>query len=138
MLKKTITYSDLDGNSIKEDFYFHMSKAELIVLAHSEIGGLDTAIEKIIRARDAKSLMSLYEDIILTAYGEQSADRKRFIKNKELSEAFKQTEAYSILFMELLEDDNAALAFIRGICPKELQDEMTDEKIEETMHRMNV
>ena len=130
MLKKTITYSDLDGNSIKEDFYFHMSKAELTVLAHSEIGGLDTAIEKIIRARDAKSLMSLYEDIILTAYGEQSADRKRFIKNKELSEAFKQTEAYSNLFMELSQDEKAAAEFINGVIPNDLAEQAKQMKPE--------
>ena len=30
MLKKTITYEDYNGNTITEDFYFNLSKAEVI------------------------------------------------------------------------------------------------------------
>ena len=42
---------------------------------------------------------------------------KRFIKSKELSEAFSQTEAYSQLFMELATDADAASKFVNGIVP---------------------
>ena len=43
-------------------------------------------------------------------YGEKSSDGRRFIKSKELSEGFKQTEAYNNLMMELISgngDENA-------------------------------
>lgn len=138
MLKKTIEFEDLDGNKLKEDHYFHMSKAELTILANSETGGLDKRIEDILRARDSKALMDMYEKLILDSYGVQSADRKRFIKSKELSEEFKQTDAYSVLFMELLTDDNAGLAFIQGICPKDIQSEITEDKMKEVAARVNM
>ena len=46
--------------------------------------------------------LMIFKDLILKAYGEKSADGRRFIKSKELSEAFSQTEAYSILYMNLI------------------------------------
>ena len=60
----------------------------------------------------------MFKDIILRAYGEKSADGKRFIKNQELRDAFAQTEAYSDLFMELATDAEAAAKFINGIIPQ--------------------
>ena len=33
MLKKTITFEDLDGNLVTDDFYFHLSKAEIAEIA---------------------------------------------------------------------------------------------------------
>ena len=59
-----------------------------------------------------------FKDLVLKSYGEKSADGKRFIKTPEISEAFSQTEAYSVLFMELATDADAAAAFVNGIIPK--------------------
>lgn len=70
--------------------------------------------------------MKTFEEIILTAYGEKSDDGRRFVKSDELSQAFKETEAYSELFMELLTDDKAAAAFINGILPKDIAGKLAD------------
>jgi len=118
MLKKTITYVDYDGNERTEDFYFNLTNAELIELAHSEKGGLEKVIEKITKEQDNKRLISLFKEIIQMAYGEKSLDGKRFQKSEEISKNFMETEAYSILFMELAEDDQAAIAFVNGIMPQ--------------------
>ena len=58
---------------------------------------------------------------MLKAYGEKSADGKRFIKNDDIRDGFAQTEAYSELFMELATDANAAASFVNGIVPKDLE-----------------
>ncbi|MGC8000610.1 hypothetical protein, partial [Salmonella enterica] len=50
----------------------------------------------------------------------KSPDGRRFIKNKELSDAFSQTEAYSEIFMELALNEQAAADFVNGILPKSL------------------
>ena len=42
----------------------------------------------------------------------------RLSKNKELVEEFKDSEAYSELFMELATNAEAASAFVNGITPK--------------------
>lgn len=121
MLKKTITYVDYDENKRTEDFFFNLTKAEVLALQLSAEGGLEYALRKIIAAQDTKSIIELFEKIILKAYGEKSADGKRFIKSEELSAAFAQTEAYSELFMELVTDAEKAAAFINGIIPKDMQ-----------------
>lgn len=120
MVKKTITYTDYDGNQRTEDFYFNLTKAELMELEMSVEGGFRKMAEKIVAANNSVQIMHVFKDLILKSYGEKSDDGRRFIKSKELSEAFTQTEAYSQLFMEFLTDGNAAAAFMNGIVPSDL------------------
>lgn len=118
MLKKTISYTDYDGNERTEDFYFNLTKAEVAEFEHSESGGLSKILQKIIAEKDNKRIIALFKDLILRAYGEKSNDGKRFIKNQEVRDAFSQTEAYSELFMELASNAEAAAAFVNGITPQ--------------------
>ena len=117
MLKKTITYIDYNDVERTEDFYFNLTKAELMEMEMGAVGGLSGMIEKIVSAKDAPAIIKVFKELVLKAYGEKSADGKRFIKSKEISEAFAQTEAYSQLFMELATDADAASKFVNGIAP---------------------
>lgn len=117
MLKKTITYTDYNGVTRTEDFYFNLTKAEIMEMQLSTNGGLDVMIKKIIDSQDAPSIIKIFKELILKAYGEKSDDGKRFVKSKEISEGFAQTEAYSQLFMELATDTDAASKFVNGIVP---------------------
>lgn len=118
MLKKTMTFENYDGVSITKDFYFNLSKAELMEMQLSTTGGLDEKIKRITQTQDAPEVMKLFKEIILKAYGEKSADGMRLIKSEELSKAFTETEAYSELIMELLSDADAAASFIKSVIPK--------------------
>lgn len=120
MLKKLIKYTDYDGRERSENFYFYMSKAELMEMELGTVGGMQNLIQLIIDKQDIPKIMEAFKTIILKAYGEKSPDGRRFIKSKELSEAFSQTEAYSNLYMELITDANAASAFINGIVPTDI------------------
>lgn len=122
MLKKTISYVDYDGNERTEDFYFNLTKAELLEMSLSTAGGLDKYIEKITKTQDTPKLIELFKDIIIRSYGVKSDDGKRFIKNQEVTEEFTQTEAYSDLFMTLATNDKEAADFLNGIIPKSLLD----------------
>ena len=117
MLKKTITYTDYNDVERTEDFYFNLTKAELMEMEMGAVGGLSGMIEKIVSAKDAPAIIKIFKELVLKAYGEKSADGKRFIKSKEISDAFSQTEAYSQLFMELATDADAASKFVNGIAP---------------------
>lgn len=121
MLKKTINYVDYNGVERKEDFYFNLSKAEVTEMELSVDGGLSQMIEQLVNAKDNKQIIALFKEIILKAYGEKSADGRRFIKSKELSDAFSQTEAYSELFVELALNEEEAAKFIKGILPANLE-----------------
>lgn len=117
MLKKTIKYTDYNGVERTEDFYFNLSKAEVMEMEMSTTGGLAEMINRVVAAQDTPSIIKIFKDLILKAYGEKSADGKRFIKSPEIADGFSQTEAYSILFMELATDADAAAAFVNGITP---------------------
>lgn len=121
MLKKTITYTDYNGSERTEDFYFNLSKAEVMEMEMSTSGGLAEMITRIVAAQDAPAIIKIFKDLVLKAYGEKSPDGKRFIKSEEIATAFSQTEAYSQLFMELATDADAAAAFVNGIVPKDMQ-----------------
>lgn len=117
MFKKTITYTDYNGVERTEDFYFNLTRAEVTEMELSTTGGLTTMIEKIVAEQDSKAIVETFKKIILAAYGEKSADGRRFIKNDEVRDSFAQTEAYSDLFMELASDADAAAEFINGVAP---------------------
>lgn len=117
MLKKTITYNDYNGAERTEDFYFNLTKAEIMEMEMSTSGGLAEMITKIVATKDAPAIIKIFKELILKAYGEKSPDGKRFIKSEEISTAFSQTEAYSQLFMELATDADAASTFVNGIVP---------------------
>ena len=119
MLKKTITYTDYNGTERTEDFYFNLTKAEILEMELSTEGGLQQMIEKIIAAQDMPALSKYFKQIILISYGEKSPDGKRFIKNEKLREEFSQTEAFSQLYVDLATDDKIAADFINGVIPQE-------------------
>lgn len=122
MLKKTITYPDLDGNPITEDFYFNLSKAELAEMELRHQGGFGEYLQRIIDSSDGDAIITTFKDIIKKAIGRRSEDGRRFIKNDEIAEDFLQTEAYSQLFMDLVTNAEAAAQFVRGIVPTDMQD----------------
>lgn len=121
MLKKTIVYTDYNGTTRKEDFYFNLTQAEVTELEVSVEGGLVEQINRIVAAQNGKVIIETFKDIILRAYGEKSPDGRRFIKNQEVRDAFAQTEAYSNLFMELATDAKAASEFVNGIVPPKME-----------------
>lgn len=127
MLVKEIKYTDYNGVDRKEPFYFNLTKAEIMEMEMSTVGGFSEMVKKIIAAQDVPTLIKIFKDLILKAYGEKTADGRGFIKLDEegrpLYNKFVQTEAYSELFMELATDAEAATAFINGIVPSEVAKE---------------
>ena len=114
MLKKTINY-------------FNLSKAEIMEMELSTAGGLSGMIQNIVKTQDGPAIMKIFKDIILKSYGKKSPDGKRFEKSEEISKAFEQTEAYSVLFMELVTDADAAAAFVNGIIPSDVAKEIASD-----------
>lgn len=128
MLKKTITYTNYNGVELTEDFYFNLSKAEIMEMELSTAGGLAEMIQGIVAAQDAPAIIKIFKELVLKSYGIKSPDGKRFIKTEENAIAFSQTEAYSILFMELATDADAAAKFINGIVPAEAQQQIAQQQ----------
>lgn len=117
MLRKTIKYIDYNGNEREEDYLFNLSKAECMEMELSTNGGMEQMIKQIIAEKDNEKIVNLFKKIILKAYGIKSPDGKYFRKSPEISADFASTEAYSVLFMELSTDADAASKFINAVLP---------------------
>lgn len=126
MLKKTITYTDYNGNERTEDFYFNLTEAELTEMQLSADGGLDVVMKRLIQEQNATEMIRIFKDIILRAYGEKSDDGKHFRKSKEISESFLSTEAYNELFMNIVASPESAMEFIRGILPAKVREQIAN------------
>ena len=127
MLKKTIEFTDYNGETRKEDFYFNLSKAELMEMELGTSGGFAEMLQRLVDTQDVPEIMKVFKQVIMKAYGVKSPDGKRFIKSEEQSKEFTETEAYSELFMELLTDPDAAAAFINGIIPAEAAKQLANQ-----------
>lgn len=139
MIKKTMTYTDYNGVERTEDFYFNLTKAEIVEWEYSTEGGLFEVLDKLTKAKESTKIIKYFKDIILKSYGEKSDDGKRFVKSKEISEAFSHTEAYDQLYMELFTDSGVASEFIKGILPKDFGDDFDKQlKAMESGHEAKV
>lgn len=125
MLKKTVTYTDFNGDEITEDVFFNLSRAELLEMELSTPGGFGKYLERIAKEEDQKEMIQEFKKLILASYGVRSEDGKKFLKSDKLREEFESSEAYSEVFMALVSDENAAADFFSGIVPKKLVDEVT-------------
>ena len=120
MIKKTITYTDYNGVSRTEDFWFNLTTAELMKMELGTRGGFSEMITRIVQANDVPTMMKVFDDFIRKSYGQKSPDGKRFIKSEAITEEFCQTEAYSNLYIEFITDTDKAIEFMNGIVPAEI------------------
>ena len=118
MYKRSITYTDFDGVERKETFYFNLSKAEITQLELETPGSFSGYIQQIIDAKSTTELIKLFKKFIDLSYGVKSPDGRRFIKNQEVLTEFKETEAYSEFFMDLVSNTDLAIEFMNGIMPQ--------------------
>lgn len=124
MFKKTIKYVDYKGNEREEDFYFNITKSELVEMELAQKGGMSEYLEKITKAQTKDELIMWFKKIILKAYGEKSEDGRRFMKSDEIAKAFSETEAFNQLYMELITDEKKAADFVNAVVPTFTEEEL--------------
>lgn len=129
MFKKTITYTGFDDVERTEDFYFNLTKAEITKMNLSQSGGLVALLTKMTQTQDVPAIVAMFEEIVLGAYGEPTADGRGFSKSEEITKSFTQTEAYSQFYMDLMTDSEQASAFIKGIVPKDIAKQIEEEML---------
>ena len=132
MLKKTIKYTDYAGTERTEDFYFNLSKSEITEMELSIEGGLMKKVERIVQSVNGAEIVALFKELILSSYGEKSPDGRYFEKSKEQSTRFSHSPAYDLLFMELATDADKAAAFVNGIIPSDLLEELGEDATPKT------
>jgi hypothetical protein len=123
MLKKTIKYHAWDGSEVEEDFYFAVTKAELIEMEmNSGREGFEARMQRLVLEKDSAQIYNVLKSIILDAYGKPTVvdGVKRFVKNDDTKAEFLQTGAFSELIVEMMQDPTQAAAFIEGAFPADM------------------
>lgn len=135
MIKKTITFEDFNGNPQTEDYYFNLSKLEIVEMELKFPEGLEGYIQKITETESGVEAYKLFKEIILSSYGVKSQDGKRFEKSEELRLSFEQSPALAELIFEFLSNADAGAEFVKGILPAalvaEAQKELDGKKTED-------
>lgn len=123
MVKKTLTYPDWDGNNITKDHYFNLSKMEFRELDRTIPGGLQNLIDQIRTEKDTDRMLDLLSKLVLASYGEKAEDG-RFVKvdpqGRKLSSFFQVSEAWDVLFTNLVQNEGELEEFLVGIVPKDI------------------
>lgn len=123
MFKKTIEYEDFNGQRVTKDFYFHMSKAELLEMAADGNVMLER-IKRIIESKDGKAILKEFREIIWHSVGVRSEDGARFVKDNDAKRQLFESPAYDELLLELCTDAEASSQFITQLIPEKMQKEM--------------
>ena len=74
MIKKVIPYTDFDGNPRVEEFWFNLTKAEMMDLGLSKDGGYDKYMEQLMHSAKVGEAIEVFKKILLLAYGKKSLD----------------------------------------------------------------
>jgi hypothetical protein len=136
MYTKTIPFKDLDGNDVAEEFHFHLTKADLVEIQISHKGGIHAYLKRITEEEDEKAAYGIFKDLVLRAIGRRGEDGRQFLKSKEISDGFMQTDAYSEFLLKLLSDAKEASEFINGVFPKEVVEQMAANEKEHTIEEL--
>ena len=133
MFAKKIKYEDFNGTPREETFYFNLTEAELIEMESSVDGGLAEYGRRIIECQNVPELMELFKKLILISYGEKSPDGRRFIKEDpvrgKLSLEFMQTNAFSELYMEFINNPDSGAEFFNNVIPAKLKEDIANGKV---------
>ncbi len=129
MVKKTLTFTDFDGNKTTKDFYFNINKMEFRELDKKVPGGIQLMLDQVQSERNLDRFVDLLSSLILESYGENVDGR--FVKTdrygRRLSDYFAISEAWDILFMNLFNNPEELVEFMSGIIPKDMSDQFKEE-----------
>lgn len=122
MIKETISYEDLDGNSKTMDAYFHLTMRQMRQMLKD---GIQEKLDIVTSGKaNPEDMFDLVDDLIKESFGQRKEidGEARFIKDPERTEAFMNSDAYDSLLNKLMADSDFATRFFGGLMPKALSD----------------
>ena len=122
MLKKTISYTNYNGQQRVRDLYFNLNKYEFTqMLVGEDNVPFQDYLQQLVDTRDASQMVRVIKDILLLAYGIKSSDGERFEKSDQLRKEFEESAAFSECYIQLAQDNAELLKFVWGIMPPDLR-----------------
>lgn len=119
MIKKTITYTNIDGETETKTVYFHLGLNQITTLEERHPEGLTKFFQGIVDGSGESSLVRLRE-VMSLAYGVRHEGSDRLDRDPKLTEEFMDSLAYDALWTSMIGDDKAQEEFITGILPADM------------------
>ena len=144
MIKKTITYTDFNDDTVTEDFYFHIKKSTLVEnldlkdtlqKLQDQLTAEDRTVENLTE-EEVMQLLGLVKRLMQLAYGIRSEDGKQHRQSEEIWNDFKDSAAYDAILFQMFQEKGQALAFLSGIMPKDLMEEAEAEMRKQPQDRL--
>ena len=101
MLKKTVNFTDYDGNPASKVCYFHLNKFEWLELEAYTKGGLIENLEHSLETNNAKKTIDLLKRLFYVPMVRKNPETGVFEKDDDLAVRFSKTEAFSELFLRV-------------------------------------
>lgn len=131
MLKREIKFKTLSGDPITKEYYFNLSLDEIADLQFSRGEGFAEHLTRIVAEKNAGALLAAYREIINKSVGVPDVDDISFLKRDprgySYGDLFSGSNAYTVLFLELMgpeSSDDAFSKFLENVIPPELKDQM--------------
>lgn len=126
MYKQEVQYENFDGEMESETLYFNITKTELTenLDLRDDAEALQTRLEgpeRELSPDDIRDLLNLIKRIIKLAYGIREGSKK-FVKNEQVWDDFKDSLAYDAFLFGLFEHPERAVGFMSGVLPRDLRE----------------
>lgn len=132
MLKKTVTFDDLEGTEVSRDFYFNFNKLEIMEM-ELKTGGLEEKVKQLTETENGMEAYELFKWILLSAYGKKAPNGIDFYKKdpetgRPYADDLEASPALGEIILEFLNDPNAGAAFVQQCLPPKLVKEALAEQ----------
>lgn len=117
MYKITKKFTDYNGVEKEQDFYFQLTKADILKMELSEEGGMDKRLDRLVKTKDMKEAIKVFEGLLLMSYGIKTDDG-RFVRSDAARADFVSSAAYPEIYFDLATDVDEANKFVEGIIPQ--------------------
>lgn len=122
MIKKTLKYKDLDGNEVTEDFYFALSMSDILEKAADD--AMVAELMELAKGTDKAKIMKTFTGLIAQSVGKRGG--MGLVKSQEFSSEFMNSDAFSVLIWEILDDAKIAAEFVNGLMPAEVMKKLAE------------
>lgn len=118
MIKKTLTFKDIEGKEHTIDAYFHLNEADTSELSIYKKGGLKAYMEQCLDTEDEYGTYVFFKTMIEKSYGKKVRDPEFgtiFMKDPYETSKFMNSEAFPVFLKSIMETEQTAADFINGL-----------------------
>lgn len=121
-VKKEITFEDLDGNEITQEWWFRLDKTDALDMDIVHEKDPANYLKQIMKDQDSRKLLRVWRELLFASVGKREGNL--LVKSPEILAEFQQSGAYNQFFSELIEADDAGASFFVSIMPKDVQEKI--------------